>query len=183
MELSQKKQQLPKWNKFQEYKIFLNKFYNENENNAKSNLFFYVKPQFSLYQTPLLEFFELFREIMRRKYDRETILNLLHEQFQPLINPHWLPMTKQMFSIRGKFTNLDDNLLLLGLKKFGINFELIQTYFLKLKKVEEIKHRYKNLVCQRAPANLIKRWKILQFISLSEVNYQKFSFNNIITNL
>ncbi len=168
-ELAQKRVSQTKWLKFQDYKIQLNTFYNENESNNKSNLFFYAKPQISLYQTPFLEFFELFREIMRRRHDRDTILNLLHEQFQPLINPHWLPMTKQLLPQRGKFSQLDDNLLLLGLKKFGSNVQNIQKFFLRYKKLSEIKHRLKNLVCSRAPDNLIKRWKILQFLPLSPV--------------
>jgi hypothetical protein len=64
-------------------------------------------------------------------------------------------------SSRRKFTEMDDNFLMLGLQEFGYrNTEKIRANWLPKKHSNEIKHRYKNLTCARVPANMIKRWKI-----------------------
>ena len=63
---------------------------------------------------------------------------------------------------------MDDNLLLLGLKSYGTDFQAIQTYFLKNKAIDEIKHRYKNLTAKKSDPNLVKKWKILTFLPLTE---------------
>ncbi len=93
----------------------------------------------------------------------------------PLIQKDWLPIFTDINlmnqgSARTKFNHIDDNLLLIGLTKYGgKNLELIQVNLLPDKRVSEIKNRYKNLICGRATDNRIKRWKILQFAPLKEV--------------
>ena len=55
---------------------------------------------------------------------------------------------------------MDDNLLLLGLRQYGYKeIELIRSNWLPYKSSNEIKHRYKNMTCAKAPNNLIKSWK------------------------
>jgi len=65
---------------------------------------------------------------------------------------------------RRKFSEIDDNFLLMAILNLGSakDFESINMYWLTHKTQSEIKHRLKNLTCQRAPDNIIKRWK-LQF--------------------
>jgi hypothetical protein len=45
---------------------------------------------------------------------------------------------------------------------------LIRQNWLPNKSSAEIKHRYKNLTCAKAPDNIIKRWKLTNIMPLSE---------------
>ena len=77
---------------------------------------------------------------------------------------------------RRKFTSTDDNFLILGLQEFGYrNIELIARHWLPRKTANEIKHRYKNLTCQRVPDNVIKRWKKKQGKPLTERELFQFA--------
>jgi len=70
---------------------------------------------------------------------------------------------------RRKFTVVDDNFLLLGLRQFGYKeVEMIKNAWLPNKSTNEIKHRYKNLTCAKAQDNIIKRWKNTHSIPLSD---------------
>ena len=70
---------------------------------------------------------------------------------------------------RRKFSRMDDNMMILGLQEFGQkNMEQIRIHWLPRKTVNEIKHRYKNLTCQRVHDNMIKLWKQKQSQPLSE---------------
>ena len=61
---------------------------------------------------------------------------------------------------RRKFSRMDDNMMILGLQEFSQkNMEQIRVHWLPRKSVNEIKHRYKNLTCQRVHDNLVKSWK------------------------
>ena len=76
---------------------------------------------------------------------------------------------------RRKFDSIDDNLLLIGLKIHGKkNINAIQQLWLPLRTVEEIKHRIKNLTCQNAPNNIIKKFKLLNESMLSEDEFFLF---------
>ena len=58
---------------------------------------------------------------------------------------------------------MDDNCLILGLQEFGYkNMEAIRQNWLPSKTTNEIKHRYKNLTCQRVQKNIVKDWKLRQ---------------------
>lgn len=65
---------------------------------------------------------------------------------------------------------IDDRLLYLGLKKFG-GQELEKTiqFFLPGKNISEIKNRYKNVIRKKAPANILKTWKALEYAPLTEL--------------
>ncbi|CDW76055.1 UNKNOWN [Stylonychia lemnae] len=70
---------------------------------------------------------------------------------------------------RRKFSYVDDNFLLLGLRQYGYKeVELIRNNWLPNKSSNEIKHRYKNLTCAKAPDNIIKRWKLTHNIPLND---------------
>ena len=70
---------------------------------------------------------------------------------------------------RRKFTHVDDNFLLLGLRQYGYKeIELIKQNWLPNKTSNEIKHRYKNMTCAKAPDNIIKRWKNTHNVPLNE---------------
>jgi hypothetical protein len=57
----------------------------------------------------------------------------------------------------------------LGLRQYGYKeVELIRNNWLPNKSTNEIKHRYKNLTCAKAPDNIIKRWKLTHNIPLNE---------------
>ena len=84
-------------------------------------------------------------------------------------NPEMSSMNFPQNNNRRKFTSYDDNFLILGLQEFGYkNIELISQHWLPRKTPNEIKHRYKNLTCQRVPDNVIKRWKTKQGKPLNE---------------
>jgi hypothetical protein len=63
---------------------------------------------------------------------------------------------------RRKFSVVDDSCLLMAITSLGSpkDFESINMHWLMHKTQSEIKHRLKNLTCQRAPDNIIKRWKM-----------------------
>ena len=64
---------------------------------------------------------------------------------------------------------MDDNMMILGLQEFGQkNMEAIRIHWLPRKTVNEIKHRYKNLTCQRVHDNMVKQWKYKQSQPLTE---------------
>lgn len=71
-----------------------------------------------------------------------------------MVNKKYIPIfvsSLQKASSRSKFNAIDDNLLLLGITKFGSKqMEKIKDIYLQDKSVIEIKHRYKNLICQKA---------------------------------
>ena len=70
---------------------------------------------------------------------------------------------------RRKFSRMDDNMMILGLQEFGQkNMEAIRIHWLPRKTVNEIKHRYKNLTCQRVHDNMVKQWKYKQSQPLTE---------------
>ena len=70
---------------------------------------------------------------------------------------------------RRKFTHMDDNMMIMGLQEFGPkNMESIKQHWLPRKTVNEIKHRYKNLTCQRVLENSVKQWKQRQSLPLTE---------------
>lgn len=61
---------------------------------------------------------------------------------------------------RRKFSAMDDNYMLLGLRQYGYkDVERIRENWLLNKNTNEIKHRYKNLIAARAQKNMIKKWK------------------------
>jgi hypothetical protein len=61
---------------------------------------------------------------------------------------------------RRKFSHIDDNFLLIGLKQFGYKeIDQIRENWLPHKSSNEIRHRYKNMTCAKAANNLIKMWK------------------------
>jgi hypothetical protein len=59
---------------------------------------------------------------------------------------------------------------LLGLRQYGYKeIEIIRKNWLPLKNSSEIKHRYKNLTCAKAQDNIIKRWKNIHSMPLSDL--------------
>ena len=60
--------------------------------------------------------------------------------------------------------------MLLGLRQFGYKeMERIHTHWLPTKTINEIKHRYKNITCAKAPIeNPIKKWKNTHNLPLTE---------------
>lgn len=76
---------------------------------------------------------------------------------------------------RRKFDQIADHLLLIGLTHHGKkNLEGIQQLWLPSRSIEEIKHRIKNLTCQSAPDNLIKRQKTYNEEMLSIDDFKLF---------
>lgn len=59
-----------------------------------------------------------------------------------------------------RFLETEDELLLIGLKRFCLNWERIQNRLLPSKTARQIAIRYKNLTTRRAPANAIKEFHI-----------------------
>jgi hypothetical protein len=84
-------------------------------------------------------------------YNSEIKPSYLNSCYQPIVFP-------QAGNNRSKFSAVDDNFLLLGLKHIGVqkDFEAIRDNWLPKKNINEIKHRIKNLTCRRAPTNVIK---------------------------
>ena len=77
--------------------------------------------------------------------------------------------------MRKKFNYVDDSLLLLGIYFHGKkNYEIIKQLWLPQRSNEEIKHRIKNLVCQNAPLNIIKKYKTMNENPLSQKDFLKF---------
>ena len=77
--------------------------------------------------------------------------------------------------MRKKFNYVDDSLLLLGIYFHGKkNYDTIKQLWLPGRSTEEIKHRIKNLVCQNAPLNIIKKYKTMNENPLSAKDFLKF---------
>jgi hypothetical protein len=56
-----------------------------------------------------------------------------------------------------RFYNFEDNLLLIGLRKFGLgSWEAIHSNLIPSKTVKQIQNRYKNLSSRRASKNPVK---------------------------
>ena len=82
------------------------------------------------------------------------------------------PKKKKM---RKKFNYVDDSLLLLGIYFHGKkNYDIIKQLWLPGRSTEEIKHRIKNLVCQNAPLNIIKKYKTMNESPLNAKDFMKF---------
>ena len=87
-------------------------------------------------------------------------------------NENKTPGKKKM---RKKFNYVDDSLLLLGIYFHGKkNYEIIKQLWLPQRSNEEIKHRIKNLVCQNAPLNIIKKYKTMNENPLNQKDFLKF---------
>ena len=77
--------------------------------------------------------------------------------------------------MRKKFNFVDDSLLLLGIYFHGKkNYEIIKQLWLPQRSSEEIRHRIKNLVCQNAPLNIIKKYKTMNENPLNQKDFLKF---------
>lgn len=84
------------------------------------------------------------------------------------------------------FDKIHDNLLNIGLHIYGKhNLEFINKYWLESKTLQEIKHRIKNLTCNKASDNIIKRFKKFSESPLSQEEFhslvkgmQWFGINN-----
>ena len=77
--------------------------------------------------------------------------------------------------MRKKFNYVDDSLLLLGIYFHGKkNYDVIKQLWLPNRSTEEIKHRIKNLVCQNAPLNIIKKFKTMNENPLNAKDFMKF---------
>ena len=77
--------------------------------------------------------------------------------------------------MRKKFNYVDDSLLLLGIYFHGKkNYDVIKQLWLPGRSTEEIKHRIKNLVCQNAPLNIIKKFKTMNENPLNAKDFLKF---------
>ncbi|KAL4432677.1 hypothetical protein ABPG74_004970 [Tetrahymena malaccensis] len=138
-------------------------------------------PQMSIFQSPLLNILPQMKSLLKQKNNltKEQIVDQLGSDYSPFINKLYLPTFTSNFgknSSRSKFTPLDDNLLLQGLTKYGSsqNMEQIRNIFLQEKQTQEIKHRYKNLICSKAQPNPIKTWKNNQYSPLSESEIKQF---------
>lgn len=94
---------------------------------------------------PLIDQFDTFGDYKRLSEDNIT------EQ----------PIIFMLSGNRRKFSEVDDVHLLYGLRESGSlrDLESIRDNWLPRKKIQEIKHRIKNLTCSRAPYNVIRRWK------------------------
>ena len=162
-----------------------------------------LKLQLSFFQPPILEVFPLIIKLAKNNtFSKEDTKKILKEFF-PFVNPLFFPITNKFrhgtyfsniqyennrniqlnendnFSNkrknRRKFDSIDDNLLLIGLKIHGKkNINAIQQLWLPMRTVEEIKHRIKNLTCQNAPNNIIKKFKLLNESMLSEDEFFLF---------
>jgi hypothetical protein len=69
-----------------------------------------------------------------------------------------------------RWAAVEDRLLLIGLKKYGLNsWELIRHGLLPSKSVKQIQIRYKNLTSRRTPNNIVKEFCVELMKPLSEV--------------
>lgn len=110
-----------------------------------------------------MEFYDIIERLAERKLDSISATELFLE-FSPVIQKFWIPSIdyRDRKQTRTKFNTVDDRLLLLGLIKYGSRkLSKIQENYLSNKTISEIKNRFKNLICSRAPGNMIKVWKIL----------------------
>jgi hypothetical protein len=62
---------------------------------------------------------------------------------------------------RRKFSNVDDNFLLLAATEIWTrkDLDVVCQKWLPNKTSNEIKHRFKNLTCRRAATNELRKWK------------------------
>ena len=146
-----------------------------------------IKFQYSFFQSPILDILPIITQFVNKKiFTKEETIKILKEFF-PFINPLYLPIFNNKFKHNKKFINhnnnnnnniinekskikkfkkkfsiIDDNLLLIGLRNHGKkNLNYIQQLWLPFRTIEEIKNRIKNLTCNSAPQNIIKKNKIL----------------------
>ena len=139
-----------------------------------------IKFQYSFFQSPILDILPIITQFVNKKsFTKEETIKILKEFF-PFINPLYLPIFNNKFKHNKKFNNniinekskikyfkkkfsiIDDNLLLIGLRNHGKkNLNYIQQLWLPFRTIEEIKNRIKNLTCNSAPQNIIKKNKIL----------------------
>ena len=92
-----------------------------------------------------------------------------------IINSDDNNQTQKKKKMRKKFNYVDDSLLLLGIYFHGKkNYEVIKQLWLPNRSTEEIKHRIKNLVCQNAPLNIIKKFKTMNENPLNAKDFLKF---------
>ena len=75
--------------------------------------------------------------------------------FDPLLFPSELYSKKP---IRIKFLPSEDDLLLLGMQRYGTNWHLVHSKYLFTKTTKQIQTRYKNLTSRRAPDSAIKQF-------------------------
>jgi hypothetical protein len=160
--------------------------------------------QSSFFQPPILEILPILTQFVHKKtFSKEETIKILKEFF-PFINPLYLPLTSKFRhsiyyqpkitnindsdnkengsntssskkKIRKKFDQISDNLLLIALKHHGKkNIEAIQQFWLPGRSLEEIKHRIKNLTCQSAPDNIIKKYKKCTETMLSKEEFHLF---------
>ena len=160
-----------------------------------------LKLQLSFFQPPILEVFPLIIKLAKNNTFTKDDTKKILKEFFPFVNPLYFPITNKFrhgtyfsniqyennnnrnenenFSMkkksRRKFDSIDDNLLLIGLKIHGKkNINAIQQLWLPMRTVDEIKHRIKNLTCQNAPNNIIKKFKVLNESMLSEEEFFLF---------
>ena len=177
-----------------------NKFNYNNINNKFQRL----RLQLSFFQPPILEILPiLVKFIIKRTFTREETIKILKDFF-PFTNPLYFPISKKFRhstyiptinninndnnnvnnnevqnpgkkKMRKKFNYVDDSLLLLGIYFHGKkNYEIIKQLWLPQRSTEEIKHRIKNLVCQNAPLNIIKKYKTMNEKPLNQKDFLKF---------
>jgi hypothetical protein len=169
-----------------------------------NNKFQRLRLQLSFFQPPILEILPiLVKFIIKRTFTREETIKILKDFF-PFTNPLYFPISKKFRhstyianintnnninvnnenneiqnsgkkKMRKKFNYVDDNLLLLGIYFHGKkNYEIIKQLWLPQRSNEEIKHRIKNLVCQNAPLNIIKKFKTMNENPLNQKDFLKF---------
>ena len=92
-----------------------------------------------------------------------------------IINDENSNQNQKKKKMRKKFNYVDDSLLLLGIYFHGKkNYDVIKQLWLPNRSTEEIKHRIKNLVCQNAPLNIIKKFKTMNENPLNVKDFMKF---------
>ena len=92
-----------------------------------------------------------------------------------IINDENSNQNQKKKKMRKKFNYVDDSLLLLGIYFHGKkNYDVIKQLWLPNRSTEEIKHRIKNLVCQNAPLNIIKKFKTMNENPLNAKDFMKF---------
>ena len=128
-----------------------------------------------MFQSHLMEVIESLLE-KKTTYSLKETRDLL-SLYIPLTNKRLLPISSDMVkpnTARKKFSYLDDHLLLTGLEEFGYQkISQIQAKWLPKKTEKEIKHRYKNLICLKAPDNIIKGWKKMSDEPLNKIEQEK----------
>jgi len=131
-----------------------------------------VPLQISIFQAPLLEFSDLFTRLLEKKLSYSHVHTLM-KQFRPFILEELLPFDNEAARKLNtwkhrKFSDTEDALFLVALKAYGHkNMDAVRQNWLVDKSIQEIKHRYKNLICSRAPETPIKKWKLHQSQSLT----------------